>query len=311
MPSRSFPGAVALGAVLLVPYLLVAFLVVQVLFYPLLGRLRPLPAVAAIAATALAAGYLNYRLGTARLLRGLEAVELSRARAPRLHARLDDLCERMAVPRPRLLVTRMDAPNALSLGGRPGAVVVDRRLLSTLDGDELAALLAHELAHLEARDALVKTLGSSLVGTAGGLVLLFVLPFGLLVVAIERLAALAGARRPPPLSVGLARAYLAAAIGVTLLLAPFTLALYAYSRRRELAADDRAAEVADPVALARALERIRRSSARRGVYSSLYVHGDERGSLTRLLATHPPMEERIERLLDRADRERGRRIPVG
>lgn len=307
--ARRRGSALALGAVLLAPYLLLSYLLVQGLLYPVVGRLRPLSAMAAIAVVGLGAGYINYRLGTARLLRGLEAVELSRGGAPGLHARLDRLCERMDLPRPRLLVTRMDAPNALSVGDRPGAIVLDRRLLSMLPPEELDALLAHELAHLEARDALAKTLGTSLVGTAGGLLFLLALPVALLAVAVGRLATPGGPGRRP-LSVQLLRAYLGAALVANLLLAPFALALFAYSRRRELAADDRAAAVVDPVALARALDRVRRSSARRGVFSPLYVHGDERGRLTRLLATHPPMEARIERLLARADRPTPRRIEV-
>jgi heat shock protein HtpX len=41
-----------------------------------------------------------------------------------------------------------------------------------------------------------------------------------------------------------------------------------------------------------------------GIRSSLYVHGDEEGILSRLLATHPPMAERIERLVDRENESR-------
>jgi heat shock protein HtpX len=77
----------------------------------------------------------------------------------------------------------------------------------------------------------------------------------------------------------------------------FALAVLAYSRRREFAADERAAAATgDPVALARALWKIRQAAGGGGLRSLLYVQG-ERDDPGRLLSTHPPVEERIRRLL--------------
>jgi heat shock protein HtpX len=84
-----------------------------------------------------------------------------------------------------------------------------------------------------------------------------------------------------------------------------TLLLFAHSRKREYAADERAAEVTgNPVALARALAKIHRAtSPDRGLRSLLYIHGDERGDDSRrLLSTHPPVYERIDRLVEMAGR---------
>jgi heat shock protein HtpX len=60
----------------------------------------------------------------------------------------------------------------------------------------------------------------------------------------------------------------------------------------------------DPLVLARALARIERASRpRRGPLPSLYIYGQgDDDALARLLATHPPTAERIDRMVDRADR---------
>jgi heat shock protein HtpX len=75
-----------------------------------------------------------------------------------------------------------------------------------------------------------------------------------------------------------------------------TAVVQAYSRHREYAADERAARATDPLALARALEKIERATTPGGLLSTLVIHGDEKGPVTDLLASHPPMAERIERL---------------
>jgi heat shock protein HtpX len=94
-----------------------------------------------------------------------------------------------------------------------------------------------------------------------------------------------------------------------------TLLVRAHSRRREFAADERAAELTGrPLALARALRTIERASRPAGgLLATLYIHAEESDPLTRMLSTHPPMDERVERLVEMAERReraRGRRIPI-
>jgi heat shock protein HtpX len=160
----------------------------------------------------------------------------------------------------------------------------------------------------------VSTLGATLVSTVAGLLGLALLPAMLLAVGTARGLALVRGRSGADVQRATVRARRAVGGLAVVLLFALTLALRAYSRRRELAADDTAAELTDdPRALASALSRIGQAAAATGPLSSLYIHGDEQGTLTRLLATHPPMAERIERLERRAtEREsvRGHRIPV-
>ena len=253
------------------------------------------------------AGYLSYRFGTRQLLDALRAVELPRQHSPALYRRLDRLSLTMGVNQPPLLVADLGVPNALSLGGpRQGVVVIDKSLLSMLTIDELEGILAHELAHMESYDTFVQTLAVSLMRSLAGFLTLLLLPVLLFLQGIDRaLAWILG--RPTdtrPGFAGLLKQSIEALVG--LLLSIVTLLFLAYSRRREYAADSRAAAVTGkPVALARALSKIdRATSPKWGIQSLLYIHGDEQDDdgLQRILSTHPPVDDRVAQLLERAER---------
>lgn len=264
-------------------------------------------ALAAVAIVTLVTAYLSYRYGTARLLSGIDAAQLPRSRAPALHRRLDRLAAEMSVSRPPVLLADLGVPNALSLGGpTEGVVVLDQSLVQLLTIDELEGILAHELAHMETYDTFLQTLTVSTMRSLAGVVTLFLLPLLLLLQGVDRALAWIGGR-PTDQRQGLAgevRAGTEALVGIGL--SVLTLAFLAHSRRREYRADERAAEVTgNPVALARALSKIHRATNPGwGLRSLLYIHGDERESdgLKRWLSTHPPVEERIERLLAMAEK---------
>ncbi|MFO7926058.1 MAG: M48 family metallopeptidase [Halobacteriota archaeon] len=302
LPLRILMGLAGLGLVLM--YALVA-----VVGYSVLGSLVEIPlnpvriAVYFVVVTTVV-GYLSYRLGTAGVLRDLDVVAIERFDAAGLYARLDRISSSFDVDGVTLYAARMGEPNALAVGAaRGGAVVIDVGLLRLLSTAELEAIIAHELAHLENRDGLIQTLGYTMVRTIGGMFYLVLLPIGLLVGGIVRASAWLRGEYPRPLAAHFATIQWRVAQAVVVLLFALTLALRAHSRRREYAADDRAVEATgDPIALARALVKIKRAATPRwGLLSPLYVHGDEEGILSRLLATHPPMDERIERLVRRAN----------
>ncbi|WP_435333493.1 M48 family metallopeptidase [Haloarchaeobius sp. TZWWS8] len=307
MQSRSFSVRLLLavtGAVLFVVYLAVGAAVVELLTTVATTSLHPLVFLASLLVCSLLFGYVSYRGGTAAILGSLDAWELPRDRAPQLYARVDRLCDRMQVESPTLLVAQMPAPNALAIGGRDGGtVVLSTSLFRLLTLDELETIVAHELAHIESRDSLVQTLGLSLAETVGGVIFLFLLPVGLFVAGIRRSLRWMTGRRTESFASHLRRTHAQVATVVFGLLFVVTLALRAHSRRRELAADDRAASVTGkPITLARALARIERASKPPGgLLSPLYIHGEEESALGQLLATHPPMTDRIQRLVDRAE----------
>lgn len=296
------------GLVLLCIYLLAAVAGYRLLLVVWEQRPDPTLLVAYFLVVTFVVGYLSHRFGTVGLLRELDARELSRRESPELYRRVDALADSFDVSAPVLQVGRLDAPNALGLSVRGTPVIVlDGGLFELLSADELEAVIAHELAHLEGRHGLLQTLGYTVVRTLGGLLFLCLLPLGLLVGGLLRAFSWLRGRPPRPFGVHLARVQRRVAQIVVLLFFSLTLLLRAHSRRREYVADDRAVEATGkPLALARALVKIKRASTPGwGVLSPLYIHGDEEGLLTRLLATHPPLEERVERLVEKADRQPG------
>jgi len=287
----------AAAVVTLSVYVTLAFATYRALLFLWAQRPDPVTTVVVVVGLALGMGYASYRIGTARIRYALDAVELPPGEMPGLYRRIDALSARVGVETPRLMIASLPGPNALALGGaRDGDVVIDGSLFRLLTAAELEAIIAHELAHLKGRDSLVKTLGYSLVRTATGLVWFVLLPVALLVGGVARAVALL--RDDDPVAVR--RTIRTADVAVTGLVAVclflLTAVVQAYSRRREYAADERAARLTDPLALARALEKIERATTPGGLLSTLVIHGDEEGPLTDLLASHPPMAERIERL---------------
>jgi heat shock protein HtpX len=303
-PGSSLLLATVAAATLLV-YATLALVAYRALLYLWARRPGPLTTLAVVVGLTLVAGYVSYRVGTARLRFALDAVELPRSEMPRLYRRVDALAARVGVETPRLMIASLRGPNALALGGpRDGDVVLDGSLFRLLTAAELEAIIAHELAHLDGRDGLVKTLGYSFVRTVTALVWLLVLPVALFVGGVVRALAVfrddvAGVRR----TARAADATMTSLVVVCLFI--LTAAVQAYSRHREYAADDRAARLTGPLVLSNALRKIDRATTTDGLLSTLVVNGDEEGPVTDLLASHPPMDDRIERLRRRA-RERER-----
>jgi heat shock protein HtpX len=101
-------------------------------------------------------------------LRSVGAKVLDRGEEPELEELVVRLAAEADIPVPRLALARSWAPNAFALGLTPARaiVVVTTELLRRLDGDELEAVIAHELAHVANRDGMVMTFvaGPTLLG---------------------------------------------------------------------------------------------------------------------------------------------------
>ncbi|ELZ45679.1 peptidase M48 Ste24p [Halorubrum californiense DSM 19288] len=307
-------AAAVVGVALLAAYLAAALFVADLLRAVWAARPNLPVLLALVAAGALGSAYLSYRLGTAQVLANLEGDRVPRKRAPDLHRRIDALTARMDVARPELYITDARAPNAFAVGGGGdgGALVIDRSLFRLLSPREVEAILAHELAHLEGNDgfaiAMADGIGRSLVGIAT----VATLP------ALLALSGLAAASawirgRPRDRSGPFARLHQALAGGLFAGFVLATLVSRSRSRKREFAADDRAAEVTgDPVALARALRRIERATEPTWPFAPFSTHKRTDEAAERWLSTHPSTDERVERLRETAESQGPtRRIPAG
>jgi heat shock protein HtpX len=262
-----------------------------------------LPMILLIAgASALAFGYASYRMSTKRLLTRLNVTPLSELHASGIQASIDTLTHRMGIDRPDVFIARLGQPNAFTLGSR--ALVIDSSLVRLLTPAELEGVLAHELAHLEGYDSFLQTLAMILLRMVATLVLAVVIPVTVVVsLCCWGLSLIVGRpiRGPTSVGNGVRRGLVSVVIG--LFIAP-TLVLQAYSRRREYAADRRAVSVLDePLALARALEKIQRANEPSGLFSWLFPKRDRRENRTpleRAFASHPPTDERVSRVREAA-----------
>lgn len=121
-------------------------------------------------ATLVTIGYLEYRqLETIERL--ADAHPVDRETAPDLYETATRVAAQLGVPAPTIAVSDRDAPEALAVGLRPDAVrlVLSLGTIDALDGDQLEAVIAHELAHVGNRDAMVMTAASLPVVLADGL----------------------------------------------------------------------------------------------------------------------------------------------
>ena len=100
------------------------------------------------------------------VLRMHDAHEVDAASAPQLHAIVSGLAARAGLPMPRLYLVESPHPNAFATGRNPehAAVAVTTGLLGLLNRDEVAAVLAHELAHVKNRDTLIMTMTATIAG---------------------------------------------------------------------------------------------------------------------------------------------------
>jgi heat shock protein HtpX len=96
-------------------------------------------------------------------IKAARAVPVSEAEMPEYYRVVRELTQRMDMPMPRLYVTPEMQPNAFATGRSPNhaAVAVTRGILSILDWEELRGVLAHELSHVGNRDILIGSVAAA------------------------------------------------------------------------------------------------------------------------------------------------------
>jgi heat shock protein HtpX len=264
--------------------------------------------------------WAHYGYARRQLLDAVDADPADAESQPDVHGRLTRLAATADLSSPDLAVADTDVPNSLAVGSpRDATVVVSEGLLDRLDGDQLDAVLAHELAHVSNRDAAVMTLASFLPAMAAdrynplsgtrpallGLGLVVAHALGAVLLSAGGLGSVVGAAALVLFTL------LLGGVALGVLAAPVLMLSRRLSRDREFVADRAGARLSgEPAALATALEALSSEDVEppeadvrstpdgvRGL--CLLPHGFD-GERDDWAATrsHPPVEDRVARLRD-------------
>jgi heat shock protein HtpX len=223
------------------------------------------------------------------VLRMHGARQVNRQSAPEFYGMVEELSQRAGLPMPKVYVMDNPQPNAFATGRNPenAAVAATTGLLQLLDRDEVAGVMAHELAHVRNRDTLVMTMTATIAGAISMLA-----NFGMFF----------GGNRDRGNPLG--------AIGVVLMifLAPLAAMLVqmAISRTREYGADKGGADISgQPLVLASALAKISGAAHRienptaeaNPATAHMFIINPLSGQrMDGLFSTHPDPRNRIEAL---------------
>jgi heat shock protein HtpX len=214
---------------------------------------------------------------------------------PGLYALVERIATRAGIPTPKLYVIDDPQPNAFATGRNPdhAAIAVNTGLLNILDRPEVEGVIAHEIAHIKHRDTLTMTVVATIAGAI------------MLLASFARFAALFGGGNSRNGEGANVFGLLAMAI-----LAPIAALMIqmGISRAREYEADRLGAELAGtPKGLANALMKLERGAEMipnehmppQAAHLCI-VNPLRGGGLASLFSTHPPVQERVRRLLSMA-----------
>lgn len=239
---------------------------------------------------AMAMNFFGYFHSDKIAIKMTRSYPVSEAEAPELYDIVRRLSRRAGIPMPKLYVTPSDQPNAFATGRNPShsAVAVTEGIMRLLNRSEVEGVLAHELAHIKNRDVLVGTIAAALAGAITMIANAFqwAAIFGMGGDEDEGGGGMIG---------GLVMAFLAPIAAMIIQMA--------ISRSREYLADATGARIAgSPDGLANALLKLETAAHRipmqaNPATSHLFIVNPLSGaSLAKLFSTHPPIEDRVEKL---------------
>ena len=257
--------------------------------------------------------WFAWRYGPERVLWSTGAWEIIEPATP-AQTQLVNVVEEMAIasglPKPRVWVVPDDDPNAFATGrdAQSASIAVTEGLLAALNREELQAVVAHEMAHVRNLDVRLMTL---LAGMVGAIALMSDGMGRMLRIGGRTGGRIAGGGRGSGKGGGNPLALLVLGLWlITLIVAPVVsrILAMAVSRKREFLADATGAQLTrNPMALAAALEKLAAATAAtrsitRGAAHLCIVDpapgvlSSREGFLADVLASHPPIRQRISRL---------------
>lgn len=212
--------------------------------------------------------------------------EVTEREAPELVQLTRQLAMQANLPMPKVYILDEQAPNAFATGRSPkkGAVAVSAGLMRMLNRDELAGVIAHELAHIQNRDTLIMTIAGTIAGALSYLSQMAMWGMMFRGGSDDR-------EGPNPI---------AALLGIVIAPVAAGIIQMAISRSREYIADARGAQISGtPMGLANALRKIEAYAKRvpmehgNPATAHLFIINPFKGGLAGLFRTHPETAERI------------------
>ena len=234
------------------------------------------------------------------VLKMYNAREITTDQSPDFFKMVANLAHRANLPMPRVYIIDTDVPNAFATGRSPqyGVVAVTTGIMKTLNNDELAGVIAHELSHIKNRDTLISTVVASIAGAITW------------IGHMAQWSAILGMGNRDNDEDGGSNI-----VGMlfTIILAPLaaTLIQLGISRSREYLADQTGGIISNnPLALANALEKIDYYAQHQVLPSAtpstshLFIINPLSGTgdwVTSLFSTHPTTPDRVARLREQSN----------
>lgn len=235
-------------------------------------------------------------------LKAYGAREVSREDAPNLYELVEKLAQKANLPMPKVCIIEAEEPNAFATGRNPehAAVAVTTGIMRALTYEELAGVLAHELAHVKHRDILISTIAATFAGAIS------------MIANVAQWSAIFGTNRDED-----GESSNPIVLIVVAIIAPIAAMLIqmAVSRSREYAADQEGGIICgNPLYLSSALQKIENyvkngamppevSDSTAQATAHMFIINPFEGmgkSIRNLASTHPSTQDRIAKLEEQA-----------
>jgi len=244
---------------------------------------------------ALLMNFIGYWFSDKIALKMSGAQEVTVDQAPDLHRTVERLSAQAGLPKPRVYVMPQETPNAFATGRNPehAAVAVTEGIMRLLKPEELDGVLAHELAHIKNRDILISSVAAVMAGAISHLAYM------------AQWGAMFGMGRSDDEEGGGGGGNMIAVI-LMAIIGPMAAMLIqmAISRSREFAADATGAKIIHAGRpLANALLKLEGYNKQLPMHvnpatAQMYIVNPlTAGGITKLFSTHPPIQERVDRLM--------------